>query len=311
MVAPRVIELGADRFLLDLGFRDVEGLVAAYLVPTDGGYSLIETGPASCRRSLHDGIARAGVEPTQIRRILVTHIHLDHAGGLGVAASDFPKARLYVHREGVAHMIDPTRLIASARRAWGTAADSLWGPIVPVPADRISPLSGGESLTVDGGDLTVIDTPGHARHHLAFHDTATNALFTGDAAGVRLEGADVARPALPPPDLDVELLLASVDRMWSVTPSAILYSHFGQSETAARDLQGYKHAVRVWRDAALAAAREAPTVEHVTAALRRLATPATSGRSPDAPEMISGVEMAAQGLLRYFRTHGEIPEGAV
>src|SRR5271156_5186480 len=116
-----VRELGAGRMLIDLGFRDTEGLVASYLIPGDLGATLVETGPTPCLPALRRGLDAAGVSPEEVQRIFVTHIHLDHAGGLGAAAAAFPNATLYVHVRGAAHLIDPTRLIASARRAWGPA----------------------------------------------------------------------------------------------------------------------------------------------------------------------------------------------
>ncbi len=178
-----VQELGHGRFLLDLDYRDTEGIIASYLLPTPDGYTIVETGPTSTLPHLVSALGEAGVDVGEIRRIFVTHIHLDHAGALGAAAAKFPHATLYVHREGYAHMVDPSRLVASARRAWGSASDTLWGPIVPVPAGRLVPLEGGERFPLQGGELHVLATPGHARHHLAFSDTACHALLTGDAAG--------------------------------------------------------------------------------------------------------------------------------
>ncbi|MCI4348767.1 MAG: MBL fold metallo-hydrolase, partial [Thermoplasmata archaeon] len=205
MARSRTVELGDGRILADLGFRDEEGLVASYFLPQPEGWTVLETGPTTCQAALLAALSDAGIDRAEVRRVLVTHIHLDHAGGLGALAMSLPNAALYAHREGIAHMIDPTRLAASARRAWGESSDALWGPIVPVPAERISPLSGGERFPLERGELEVIATPGHARHHLAFLDTATGALFTGDAAGVRLPGSWRPRPAVPPPDADLEL----------------------------------------------------------------------------------------------------------
>ncbi len=312
MKPPHARELGEGRLLLDLGFRDHEGLVASYLLPQEEGFTLVETGPTTCREPLRAGLASAGIDPTEIRRVLVTHIHLDHAGGLGAAARMFPNARLYVHEAGVAHMVDPSRLIASARRAWGAAADPLWGPIEAVPAARIEALRGGERLSLRGGALEVLATPGHARHHLAFFDERLRALLTGDAAGVHLEGSWRARPAVPPPDLDLEALFASLDAMAHLAPRQILYSHFGPAGGAVEALRSHRRAVEEWRDAALAAAREDPSPAHVARAIRsqeEAAAAAAGGRAAgeDPGELVSGYDLAAQGLLRYFRTRGEIP----
>ena len=309
MPAGPVDELGADRFQFDLDFRDVEGLIASYAVPGPDGWTVIETGPSACRERLEQGLAVAGIDPKDVHRVLVTHIHLDHAGGLGNAAELFPRATLFVHQAGLAHMLDPSKLVASARRAWGASADPLWGPILPVPPNRLVALSGGERLSVRGGDLLVINTPGHARHHLAFFDEPTRSLFTGDAAGVHLSEGDRVRPALPPPDLDLEALLESVDRMRALDPERLLYTHFGSQSRGSRALSDYSPVVLRWRDVALAAAREEPSLEHVSAALQRMEEEADRAKltSDDRPDLISGTAMAAQGLLRYFRTRGLIP----
>ncbi|MGA7923089.1 MAG: MBL fold metallo-hydrolase [Thermoplasmata archaeon] len=312
----RVLELGHDRQLIDLDFRDTEGLVGSYILPqADGRVTLIETGPASCRTHLSRGLAQAGVEADQVDRVFVTHIHLDHAGGMGVVAEMFPQATLYAHHLGVPHLVDPSKLVASARRAWGASADPLWGPIVPVPADRIVPLHGGETYPLRSGVLEVLNTPGHAKHHLAFVDTGIRGLFTGDGAGVRLEGAPRPRPALPPPDLDLELLTESVERMARTQPRQLLYSHFGPSAGGEVELRTFVDTVRAWRDRGLAAARESPTSEHVAAALRRYEeetrdVQGPAGTSGDRGELISGYDLAAKGLLRYFETHGLLPGGA-
>ncbi|MGI0130027.1 MAG: MBL fold metallo-hydrolase [Thermoplasmata archaeon] len=307
---PRVLELGQGRQLVDIDFRDTEGLVAAYLLPDQDGWTLIETGPASCRAALLAGIARAGVSPEEVHHVFVTHIHLDHAGGVGALLDALPRATFYAHELGVPHLIDPTKLVASARRAWGAASDPLWGPILPVPAPRIVPLRGGERFPLKGGELSVLATPGHAKHHLAFFDSAIRGIFTGDGAGVRLERSRRVRPAVPPPDLDLDLLFSSLEAMRRTDPALVLYSHFGPNPDGADDLARYRTVVEEWKDVALSAAREAPDARLITRRLRehdRAADsepPTASAGAEDRSSLVSGYELAALGFLRYFETHG-------
>ncbi|MGA8711349.1 MAG: MBL fold metallo-hydrolase [Thermoplasmata archaeon] len=305
MSVPRVRELGQGRLLVDLDFRDTEGLVASYLLPQEGGWTLVETGPSTCREALLAGVARAGVSPHEVRRVFVTHIHLDHAGGMGAVVDAFPRATFYAHELGVPHLVDPSRLVASARRAWGAASDQLWGPIAPVPTDRIVALRGGERFPLLHGELQVLATPGHAKHHLAFFDTALRGIFTGDGAGVRLEHSSHLRPAVPPPDMDLEQLFASLDVMRGTDPKVVLFSHFGPSPDGAADLVRYRTVVEQWRDVALAAARERADAEFVTERLKAYdAAEAAASDTADRESIISGYELAAQGFLRYFQTRG-------
>lgn len=309
MGTPRVLELGEGRQLVDLDFRDTEGLVAAYLLPGPDGWTLVETGPSTCREALLQGIGRAGVAAGEVTRVFVTHIHLDHAGGMGAVVDALPNATFYAHELGVPHMVDPTRLRASARRAWGEAlSDQLWGPIPPVPPGRIVGLRGSERFPIERGELQVLATPGHARHHLAFFDTALRGIFTGDGAGVRLENSSHLRPAVPPPDLDLEQLFASLEVMRATNPRLVLFSHFGPSPEGAGDLQRYRTIVEQWRDVALEAAREKPDPDYVTERLREYDIGGTGKGMSSSEAIISSYRLAALGFLRYFETHGILPQ---
>lgn len=297
--------------MLDLGFRDTEGLVASYVLPLKEGVSLVETGPTTCRDHLLDGLSKAGVDPGDVRQVFVTHIHLDHAGGVGALLESLPHATFFAHEIGVPHLVDPRRLSQSVRRAWGPAYDQLFGPLVPVDASRIVPLRGGERFPLADGELQVLATPGHARHHLSFFDTATRGLFTGDSAGVRLRNQRSARPAIPPPDLDLEALFTSLEAMSSLNPRTVLYSHFGPLPVSQSDFPRYRATVEMWADVALRAAREEPTVPHLAAALRSYDKSTWQGpterEGEDSMELVSGVELAAMGLLRYFQGKGLVP----
>ena len=314
MTKPSIQELGQGRQLIDLGFRDTEGLVASYVIPEEEGSTLIETGPTSCRELLLRGLELAGVDRASVRRVFVTHIHLDHAGGVGALLDALPNAEFYAHHLGTPHLIDPTRLISSARRAWGAAADPLWGPIVPVAPNRIRSLVGGEQFPVQGGVLEVLNTPGHAKHHLAFFDTLTGAILTGDGAGVRLEGAGRPRPALPPPDLDLEELYRSVDAMRAKSPRAVWYSHFGPAPNGGEDLAIYPRICEEWRAVAWKAAQESSDPQFVGRRLRefeegRVPADDSSHLAEDREDLVSGYEMAAMGLLRYFTTKDNTGRG--
>ena len=301
------VELGRGRLLLDLHFRDHEGLVACYAFPGEDGWTLVETGPTTCRPALRAALRDAGIEPDSVRRVLLTHIHLDHAGGAGALMEDLPRATFYAHERGVPHLVDPSRLIASARRAWGAAADPLWGTIVPVAADRIRALRGGEQLPVAGGELEVIATPGHAQHHLSFFDGPTRSLLTGDSAGVHVPGAWRARPAIPPPDLDLGQLYRSLEEMTRRAPDRLLYSHFGPQSGAVGELHRYRETVASWVEVGRRAFDESPDVASVARALERYERSAAAESHADTSAearsaLVSGYELAAQGIIRLVQT---------
>lgn len=310
-------ELGQGRLLVDLGFQDIDGVIGSYLLPKEEGWALVEVGPTTCEAALLRGLHDAGVEPGEVTDVVVTHIHLDHAGGCGALARHLPNAVFHVHEAGVPHLIDPRKLQESARRAWGPASDQMWGEIVPLPADRIRSVKGGEFVPLaHGGRLEVLATPGHARHHIALYDTTSKTVFTGDGAGVLVAGAAHVRPALPPPDLDLPQVLSSLEKMAATGATRVGFSHYGVFDRAPERLKQAAESVVRWRDVALEAARREPTVAHVTEALEREERE-RSRREGEAEELsqktqaISGLPLAAMGLLRYFERSGAIPPSSV
>src|SRR3954469_24155380 len=192
-IAPGVIEL-------DTLLGGWERLTAGYLIEGPAPV-LVETGSQSSVPVLLEALAAHGVDGNDLAGIAVTHIPLDHAGGVGDVARAFPNATVYVHEKGARHLVDPERLVSSAAMVYGDLLDSLYGRLDPTPAERVHVLEDGEELRVSANrTLTTVDSPGHAKHHLALHDSESGIMFVGDAVGVRLPDAGVLRPSTPPPD---------------------------------------------------------------------------------------------------------------
>lgn len=211
---------------LDTRHQGVPGVVAVFLVPgSDGRFTLVEAGPGSTAGQVERLLAGAGLQLDGLEAILVTHVHLDHAGAAGALAAR-SGATVYVHERGARHLADPSRLMASARRVFGERTDELWGTMTPVPAERIVVPADGEEVTTSAGVFRAVESPGHARHHLAYLlDDGT--LFTGDAAAIRLPHSDVIAPAMPPPELDLDAWDATIDKLVDMGPERLFLTHYG------------------------------------------------------------------------------------
>lgn len=199
---------------IDLKHSGVNGSIAAYV----GDDWLVDPGPESTSATLLAGLP----EGFEAKRILLTHIHFDHAGATGRLLERWPDAEVWVHEVGAPHMIDPSRLVGSARRLYGEDFDRLWGAVVPIPEERVRVVTGGEEI--DGWRVEY--TPGHARHHVTYLDTRDGTAYAGDVAGVRIGGGP-ALPPTPPPDIDVETWLSSIETVRGLGASALAITHFG------------------------------------------------------------------------------------
>lgn len=226
-------ELEGDIWQFDLVDCGVEGRTCGYLVKGEKGWLLLETGPASSLPQIVAAIDNLDIGKDELIYIGVTHIHVDHAGGLGATAEHFPEAKILVHHRGARHVIDPSRLIKGATAVWGAEKMAIFGPILPVDQERVIPVQEGDEIDLGNRLLTVWDTPGHARHHVCFHDNKTNGLFTGDAAGVYQPhlseklGRYVIRTATPPPDFDEEAMMDTLKRMAMAELDILYFTHFG------------------------------------------------------------------------------------
>jgi glyoxylase-like metal-dependent hydrolase (beta-lactamase superfamily II) len=212
---------------LDLNFLGVPRVIATAVLHGPGGAALIDPGPSSTLPALRAGLERAGIRIADLRAILLTHIHLDHAGATGTLVRENPEIRVWVHEKGAPHMVEPEKLIASATRLWGDEMDRLWGEFRPVPADRLVVLKGGERITAGGRDLDVAYTPGHAAHHVSYFSADTGIAFVGDTAGIRLHPGGFLMPPTPPPDIDLEIWRDSLRRIADWRADTIFVTHFG------------------------------------------------------------------------------------
>ncbi|MEA2433235.1 MAG: hypothetical protein QOG54_692 [Actinomycetota bacterium] len=220
--------------VIDTRMHGYDGVTAAYVVQGRDQTALLETGPKTSLAAVVAGLEQAGVE--RIDWIVVTHIHLDHAGAAGTLAALHPEATVAVHHVGAPHLVDPSKLWKSATRIYGDRMDEMWGGIDPLPEDRIRSLSDGDVIDLGGRTLRAVDTPGHAGHHHSFVDDATNIAFTGDALGVKLQGVGAIRPATPPPEFNLEQAVSSIQRLRALRPAAFWPTHYGPADGSIDEL---------------------------------------------------------------------------
>jgi glyoxylase-like metal-dependent hydrolase (beta-lactamase superfamily II) len=275
-----------DTVLIDLLQLGREHVIGAWIV----GDVVVDPGPGSCLERLLPAL-----EARPPRALALTHVHLDHAGASGSLLRRFPDAEVWVHVRGAPHLVDPSRLLASAARLYGEDMERLWGEVAPVPAERVRVLSGGERL----GDFRVAYTPGHASHHVVYLHEPSGRAFTGDVAGVRIaEGAVL--PPTPPPDIDVGAWQASLDALVAWRPSSLALAHFGEH----RDVDEHVQALREELARAERLAAEHDEAGFCAAVRARVAAFAGAATA-EAYEQAMPPEQSFQGLARYLRRRDE------
>jgi glyoxylase-like metal-dependent hydrolase (beta-lactamase superfamily II) len=295
---------------VDLRFQGVASVIAIYVLDTPDGLALIDCGPSTTIDSLLAGLIELGLDPARLRHILLTHIHLDHAGAGGSLLQRVPEARLYVHEVGAPHMADPSKLITSAERIYGDEMETLWGSMAPVPAERMVVLRDGDQLEIGGRRLDALYTPGHAGHHIAFLDLATRVVFAGDVAGVRIPPATEVWPPTPPPDIDPVAWHASVARLRAMEPTRLCLAHFGAVDDIAPHLDQLEARLDEWVDF-VASARDAGLArDAIVAKLEahaRGGLDAVGGDEETAARFAIATPygMTVDGILRYLRLRDE------
>jgi glyoxylase-like metal-dependent hydrolase (beta-lactamase superfamily II) len=304
---PDITDLGHDVFQIDTKMAGYQGITAGYLI-RGSRPCLVETGTAPSAPVVQKALASLGIGAEDLASVVVTHIHLDHAGGAGDIAAMYPKAEIVVHQRGARHLADPSRLMASAKLVYGDALDRLFGALAPVPADRIRALD--DTGLVDLGDGRRLDShysPGHAKHHVGLIDSASGDLYVGDAAGVYIQETGDLRPATPPPDFDLEVALGSLEKFRALRPTRLLFSHYGPVSDVPEILDRSAEEISVWVESTRQARNAGLDLDHAVAMVRKQTLSRYAVLADDADpavaekfEEISGAESNVGGIWHWL-----------
>ena len=315
--APDITDLGHDVFQIDTRMAGYSGITAGYLIRGDKP-CLVETGTAPSAPVVRDALTALGVNASDLATVVVTHIHLDHAGGAGDVAAMYPGAEIVVHQRGARHLADPTRLMASARQVYGAALDRLFGALAPVPAGRIRALDDVGAVDLGGGRrLDSHYSPGHAKHHVGLIDSLSGDLYVGDAAGVYIPDTGDLRPAPPPPDFDLEIALASLRTFEGLRPTRLLFSHYGPVEAVTETLERSAEEIRLWVEHTREARDAGLDLDHAVAMVEERTRKRYRAFDADAdPEVaakfdrISSAAANVEGIVRWLDKASQPTTGA-
>lgn len=279
-------------------------VVASYVLLGDE-LAIVDPGPAATLPNLEAGLAGHGLGLGDLRHVILTHIHLDHAGATGAIVARAPHVAVHVHERGAPHLIDPSRLLNSAAQLYGDRMEALWGHTLPVPAERITTMRGGETLGLGGRTLRAYDAPGHAKHHLVWYDEQSGAAFVGDNAGVRLPELPFTRPATPPPDVDLEAWQVSLDLIAGLAPRWLMLTHFGAYGDAQFHLADFRERLLRWGEVVRAGLASGAGEDEQIAALDRVAHAEVAhlGAAERAAlaQQTGAIALSWRGLARYWR----------
>jgi glyoxylase-like metal-dependent hydrolase (beta-lactamase superfamily II) len=288
-----------DSRLIDVLQLGRERVIGAW----DLGGAIVDPGPESRIETLLQGLTQ---EP---EALLLTHIHLDHAGAAGALVERFPEVEVWVHAKGAPHLVEPAKLLASAERIYGDDMARLWGRVLPVPAANVRVLEGGERIEVAGRTLEVEYTPGHASHHVVYFDQSDGTAYVGDVAGVRIPPSDLVQAPTPPPDIDVPAWIRSIDLVAERGPRCLALTHFGSVEEPLPHLERTKQALHEQADLARRMLTEHGDTDKAgrafVAEVGRLAEERSDPRTAAGLEVGSPIEQRWMGLRRYWQKQAD------
>jgi len=279
--------------------------IASALLESNGHRAVVDPGPGSTLETFREQLRAHRLSVNDLEALLLTHIHLDHAGASGTLVRENPKLAVYVHKNGAPHMADPSKLLASAERLWPNDLKRLFGEMLPIPKENLRVLVGGETLTVGSLKLEVVYTPGHASHHVSYFDEEDGVAFVGDTGGVRIEGKSYVMPATPPPDIDLSIWDASLTAILERKPSRLYLTHFGFSEKPSEHIAMFRERLRKWAAEAEKAIRtsadESAAMKNFLSATRRELAENLPAAEVEHYVFSAGLHLSFMGLARYLR----------
>lgn len=296
----------------DVRFLGYPHIIATAILHGESGVALVDPGPHTTLETLTTDLGGRGMTLQDVTDLVITHIHLDHSGAAGHIARANPRMRVYVHGLGAPHLVDPSRLIASASKLYGEDMQRLWGEILPVPAESVHALQGGERIVAAGRQLRVIYTPGHAKHHVSYLDETSGVAFVGDTLGIRRPPSTYVMPPMPPPDIDLNAWPESVRRILEWNPSAVFLTHFGPYDNPQPHAEQLVAQLRQWAELARTLLRRSDLsdaqrcerfVHEVRLDLRRRLSP----EDVEAYDRSGRIDYSWQGLARAIAKEASRP----
>lgn len=310
MSKKELIQLNERVYLIDGYDMGVPERTGTYVI-NEEELTIVETGPSPSVKHVKDGLQTLGFSLDQVKNIIVTHIHLDHAGGVGLLLQDCPNAQVIVHARGARHLADPARLIDGAKAVYGDKFSELFDPILPVPEDRLLIKGEGDTLKIGTAcTLEFLDTPGHSRHHFSIYDPVSNGVFTGDTVGVRYsqlnrDGVHLYLPSTSPNQFDPEAMQQSIDRLLAMKLDAIYYGHYGMTDEPDQALRQVSDWLTVFMEEAQTVQAEVGGPELLASRLLKrvkdhLKEQGVADNHKEMEIIKLDMEVSAMGIVDYF-----------